>query len=164
MGVGVGERLVLESDTAIPSVAFLRRNCSRDGSHPHRFNELATVQHTPTMIPVDVLFCICLCQGKWLSRADRPAGKATISSGLCLGRSEMLRSLKHYLRAQSWLCADQGRRTIDRLEKRGVERGSALKGREIATLNETTTGTVSKATVRKFLRDGLERILAFKST
>ena len=46
------------------------------------------------------------------------AGKASITSGLCLGRSEVLRSLRHYLRAQS-----QGNHTIDRLEERGVERG-----------------------------------------
>ena len=50
--------------------------------------------------------------------ADRLAGKATLSSGLLLGRSEVLRSLRHYLRAQS-----QGHHT--RLEERGVERGSA---------------------------------------
>ena len=37
-----------------------------------------------------------------------------------LGRSEALRSLRHYLRVQS-----QGHHTIYRLEKRGVERGSA---------------------------------------
>ena len=34
-------------------------------------------------------------------RADRVAGKATLTSGLLLERSEVLRSLKHYLRAQS---------------------------------------------------------------
>jgi len=53
-------------------------------------------------------------------RADRLAGKATLTSGLLLGRSEVVRSLRHYLRAQS-----QGHHTIDRLEERGVERGSA---------------------------------------
>ena len=53
-------------------------------------------------------------------RADRLAGKATLTSGLLLGRSEVLRSLRHYLRAQS-----QGHHIIDRLEERGVERGSA---------------------------------------
>ena len=52
-------------------------------------------------------------------RADRLAGKATITNGLFLGRSEVLLSLRHYLRAQS-----QGHYTIDRLEERGVERGS----------------------------------------
>ena len=46
-------------------------------------------------------------------RADRLAGKATLTSGLILGRSEVLRSLRHYLRAQS-----QGLHTTDRLEER----------------------------------------------
>ena len=45
------------------------------------------------------------------------------------GRTEVLRSLKHYLRAQS-----QGHHTIDRLQERGVKRGSitqrsSLRGR-----------------------------------
>ena len=53
-------------------------------------------------------------------RADRLAVKATLTSGLLLGRSEVVRRLRHYLRAQS-----QGHHTIDRLEERGVERGSA---------------------------------------
>ena len=33
--------------------------------------------------------------------SDRLPGKATLTSGLLLGRSEVLRSLRHYLRAQS---------------------------------------------------------------
>ena len=81
-------------------------------------------------------------------RADRLAGKAALTSGLLLGRSEVLRSLRHYLWAQS-----QGQHTIDRLEERGVERGSAgqssLKGRERAIVNQTNTGTVSKAMLGK---------------
>ena len=64
------------------------------------------------------------------------AGNATLTSGLLLGRSEVLRSLRHYLRAQS-----QGHHTIDRLEERGVERGSArrsfLKGRERVIVSQT---------------------------
>ena len=85
-------------------------------------------------------------------RADRLAGKTTLTSGLLLGRSEMLRSLRHYLRAQS-----QGDHTIDRLEERGVERGSArrssLKGRERAIVNQTNIATVLKATLGKLLRE-----------
>ena len=69
---------------------------------------------------------------------------------------------REYLRAQS-----QGNRTIDRLEERGVERGSArryyLKGRERAIVHQTNTGSVSKATLGKLLRDGIERIWAFLS-
>ena len=95
-------------------------------------------------------------------RADRLADKATLTSGLLLGRAQVLRSLRHYLRAQS-----QERQTIDRLEETGVERGSArrssLKGRERAIVNQTNIGAVSKATLGKLLRDGVERIWAFPS-
>ena len=53
-------------------------------------------------------------------RTDRLAGKATLISGLLLGRSEVLRSLRDYLWAQS-----QEHHTVDRLEEIGVERGNA---------------------------------------
>jgi len=68
----------------------------------------------------------------------------------------VLRSLRHYLRAQS-----RGHHIIDRLEERGVERGSArrssLKGRERAIVSQTNIRTVSKATLGKLSserRDG----------
>ena len=87
---------------------------------------------------------------------DSLAGKATLISGLLLERSEVLRSLRHYLRAQS-----QGHHTTDRLEERGVERGSVrrsfLKGRERAIVSQTNIGTVSKATSGKLLKDEVER-------
>ena len=95
-------------------------------------------------------------------RADGLTGEASLTSGLLFGRSEVLRSLRHYLRAQS-----RGHRTTDRLEERGVERGSArrssLKGRERAIVNRTNIGTVSKATLGTLLRDGVECIWAFSS-
>ena len=54
------------------------------------------------------------------------------------------------MRAQS-----QGHHTIDRLEERGVERGSAprpsLKGRERAIVNQTNNGTVSNGEVSERL-------------
>ena len=53
-------------------------------------------------------------------RADRLVGKATLASGLLLGRSKVLRSLRHYLQAQS-----QGHHTINHLEERGIQKGSA---------------------------------------
>ena len=91
-------------------------------------------------------------------RADRLAGKATFTSGLLLGRLEVLRSLRHYLRTQS-----QRHHTTDRLGERGVERGNArrsfLKGRERAIVSQTNTGPFSKATLGKVLRDGVERII-----
>ena len=82
-------------------------------------------------------------------RVDRLAGKATITGGLRLVRSKMLRSLRHYLRAQS-----QGYHTIDRLEERDVAR---------AIVNQTNIGTVSRATLGKLLRDGVEHTWAFPS-
>ena len=82
-------------------------------------------------------------------RADRLAGKATKTSGLLLGRSEVLKSLWLYLREQS-----QCHYTIDRLEERGVERGSArrssLNGQEKAIISPTNIENVSKATVGHF--------------
>ena len=56
--------------------------------------------HPPSKTPVDVLPWTAGVEGN--DRADRQlAGKATITSGLRLGRSKVLRSLCHYLRAQS---------------------------------------------------------------
>ena len=98
------------------------------------------------------LYCPGHAGVKGNDRGDKLAVKATLTSGLLLGRSEVLRSLRHYLRAQS-----QGRHTIDHLEKRGVERGSArrssLKGLERAIVNQSNIGTVSVATLGKLLRD-----------
>ena len=54
-------------------------------------------------------------------RADRLAGKATLTNGLLLGRPKVLRSLRHYLRVQK-----QGYYTIDRLEEREAWKEEAL--------------------------------------
>ena len=90
-------------------------------------------------------------------RADGLEVKAATTGGLRLGRSEVLKSFRHYLRAQS-----QGHHTIDRLEETGIERGSAqrssLRGRGRAIVNETNIGTVSKATLEKLPRNWVERI------
>ena len=88
---------------------------------------------------------------KETDRADRLSGKTTIANGLRHLKSEVFRSLRHYLRAQS-----QELRTVGRLEERGVERGSVrrslLKGRETTTISQTNNGTVSAATLGKLLR------------
>ena len=72
-------------------------------------------------------------------RAKQPSQVACFSEDL------VLRSLRHYLWAQS-----QGHHTIHHLEERGVENGNArrssLNGRKRAAIfNQTNTGTVSKA-------------------
>ena len=60
-----------------------------------------------------------------------------------------------------------GHHTINHLEERGLERGSArrssLKGRERAIVNQTNTKTVLKPTLGKLPQDGVERIWAFPS-
>ena len=50
-------------------------------------------------------------------RAETLAGKATLTSCLLVERSEVLRSLRHYLQAQN-----QGHHTIELLEEGGVDR------------------------------------------
>ena len=45
--------------------------------------------------------------------------------------------------------------------ERGSARRSSLKGRERAIVSQTNTETVSKATLGKLLRDGVERVWAF---
>ena len=73
----------------------------------------------------------------------------------------MLRNSRHCLRAES----QEGPDTIDRLEDRGVESGSArqssLKGQERAIVHQTNIETVSKATLGELLRDGAERMCDF---
>ena len=78
------------------------------------------------------------------------------------------RSLRHYLRAQS-----QGYHTIDRQGVGGggggrrrngmCARRSSLKRRERVIVNQANIRTVSKATLGKFLIDGVERIWVFPS-
>ena len=74
-------------------------------------------------------------------RADRLAGKTTITGGLRLGRSEVLRSLRHKLRAQM----KDTTPSIARRRDRGVERGSAqrfsLKDRERAIVDQINNGS-----------------------
>ena len=122
---------------------------------------------------------------------DRLEGKATITSGLHLRGSEVwgmriwsvrnedlkceecgsevwgmwiwsVRNVRRYQQVQN-----PGHHTTNHLEEGGVERGSAqwfcLKGQERAMVNQTNIGTVSKATLEKLLRDGMERRWAFPS-
>ena len=96
-----------------------------------------------------------------MTRAYRPAGKATITDDLQLERSHVLRSSRHYLRAPN-----QGHHITDRLEERGVQSGGArrspLRGGERSNVIQTSVGTVSNATVAKLLRDGVELYRARK--
>ena len=92
--------------------------------------------------------CWLYCPGhavmKGNDQAHRLAGKATLTGGLLLRRSEVLRSLRHYLQVQG-----QGHHTIDRLEERGSARLSAMEGQARAIFNQMNDGTVSKTTLGK---------------
>ena len=95
-------------------------------------------------------------------RTDRLASTADITSGLQLGRAEVLRGLRNFLSTDK-----PEHHSIDRLKERGVEKGSGrhstLQGRERPVFNQTNIGTVSRATLGRLLRDGAERVRAFPS-
>ena len=95
-------------------------------------------------------------------RADRLASTADITSGLQLGRAEVLRGLRNFLSTDK-----PEHHSIDRLKERGVEKGSGrhstLQGRERSVFNQTNIGTVSRSTLGRLLRDGAERVWAFPS-
>ena len=95
-------------------------------------------------------------------RADRLASTADITSGLQLGRAEVLRGLRNFLSTDK-----PEHHSIDRLKERGVEkrsgRHSTLQGRERSVFNQTNIGTVSRTTLGRLLRDGAERVWAFPS-
>ena len=97
-----------------------------------------------------------------VERADRLASTADITSGLQLGRAEVLRGLRNFLSTDK-----PEHHSIDRLKERGVEKGSGrhstLQGRERSVFNQTNIGTVSRATLGRLLRDGAERVWAFPS-
>ena len=88
-------------------------------------------------------------------RADRLASTADITSGLQLGRAEVLRGLRDFLNMDK-----PEHHSTDRLKERGWEKGSCrhsiLQGRERSVFNQTNIGTVSRATLGRLPRDGGE--------
>ena len=89
-----------------------------------------------------VMFCPGHACVKENSGAERLAAKATATRGLRPGRSEVLRSLRHWLREGS-----QRHHTIYRLKGINVERGSARRfslevRRERAIFSQTNIETV----------------------
>ena len=87
---------------------------------------------------------------------------ADITSGLPLGRAEVLRGLRNFLNTDK-----PEHHSIDRLKERGVEkrggRHSTLKGRERSVFNQANIGSVSMATLGRLLRHGAESVWAFPS-
>ena len=95
-------------------------------------------------------------------QTQKLASTADITSGLQLGRAELLRGLRNFLNMDR-----PEHHNIDRLEERGAEKGSGrhstLRGRERSVFNQANIGTVSRATLGRLLRDGAERVWAFPS-
>ena len=95
-------------------------------------------------------------------RADRLECTADITSGLQLGRAEVLRGLRNFLNMDK-----PEHHSIDRLKERGVEKGSdrhsTLQSRERSVFNQVNLCTVSSAALGRLLRDGAERVWAFPS-
>ena len=123
-------------------------------------------RHPRPKTSVVALTWTCRGQGKCPGRYNL-TGKTTITSGLRLGRSEVLRSLRHCIWAQRQ--GHQPHRSQGVKGRGGVKRGTArrssLKGRERAIVNQTYTLKLffQKATLEKILRDGAKRRLAFPS-
>ena len=83
----------------------------------------------------------------WNEQANRLASTADMTSGMQLGRAEVLRGLRNFLNVERPV-----HHSTDRLKKeRGVEKGSgqhaAIRGRELPVFNQTNFGIVSKATL-----------------
>ena len=95
-------------------------------------------------------------------RADKLASTADITAGLQLGRAEVLRGLRNFLKMDRLK-----HHSIDCLKDRGVEKRSGrysnLRGQERSVFNQTNIGTVSRATFGRLLRDGAECVWAFPS-
>ena len=91
-------------------------------------------------------------------RADRLASTADITSGLQLSRAKVLRGLRNFLNMDR-----PEHHSINCLKTRGLEKGSGWHstfwGQERSMFNQTNIGIVSRATLRRQLRDGVEHII-----
>ena len=96
-------------------------------------------------------------------QVDRLASTADITSGLQLGRAEVLRGLRNFLNMDR-----PEHHSTDRLKERGLEKGSSrhstLQGRKRSVFNQANIGTASRSTLGRLLRDRAERAWAFPST
>ena len=82
----------------------------------YTYLQCLTLCHPSVWSSLTVVALTSRSEGKGPSRYTGGQSNC-LRNGLLLGRSKVLRSLRHYLRAQS-----QRHHTIDRLEERGVER------------------------------------------
>ena len=95
-------------------------------------------------------------------RANKTASTADITSGLQLGKAEVLRDLRNFLNTNK-----PEHHSTDRLKERGVEKGSRRhsthQGQQRSVFNQANIGTVSRATLGRLLIDGAGRVWAFPS-
>ena len=126
--------LTMEVEAVTHAIRWIASRSDSQNTHAiilTDFNKLATKSEKwngkPKLECADIhlpkplwVYCLGRTGVKGNGRADSLANKATITSGVRLGRSEVLRSFRHYLLAQT-----QGHHTIGCLEERGVVRGSA---------------------------------------
>ena len=135
--------------------------------------------HTATrsLRPQNVCWIYCPGHASENALADRLSSTAD-TSGLQLGRAEVLRGYRNFLNMDS-----PEHHSLDLLKERRVEekigRRSILRGREQSVLkkkkkkkkktkkkakqNKKNFGGVSRATLGRPLRDGAERVRAFPS-
>ena len=107
----------------------------------------------------------CVCPGhagvSGKERANRLASTADITSGVQLGRAEVLRGLRNFLNMDR-----PEHHSTDRPKERGVEKGSGrrstLQGGERSVYNQKNT--VSRATFERLLRCHIELKLVFAVT
>ena len=117
----------------------------------------AQTQRTATKTSVDLLSWARRSQWEW-----RLVSTADITSGLQLGRADVLRGLRNFLNMDR-----PQHHSTDLLKERGVEKGSGrhstLQGRERSVFSQTNIDTVSRAILGRMLRDGVQRLWAFPS-
>ena len=123
---------------------------------------LPSLQRT-TVNAITWMYCPGHAGVRGNEQADSLASTGDIREGLTLGKTEVLRELRQTLKARM----PPAHHSVERLQERGIERGSGrrstLRGRERAVVNQTDIGTISVSTLGRLLREGEERIWAFPS-
>ena len=116
-----------------------------------------TAKHSLRLQRLLWIYCSWHARVSRNERADREESTANITSGLQLGRAEVLKGLRNSLNMNR-----SEHHSIDRLKVRGAEnrsgRHSTLRSWERSVFNQTNIATVSRATLGRLLRDGVERV------